>query len=172
MKNELILHIENLLKNYVLKPAVEKAFIGGPLYTSRDVWGAEVICCKHIEDEKWEKTSYKLHNYYTPIEFTENDIWFLVDHLSKELIDCVSNMVAQEIRKQNIKMFGGKKFLDLPLTEKNEYICYQLCDWQWLIDEDGIILHKKKNENGDVVYLAMLVKYAVVVDKDGEEVDQ
>lgn len=173
MKSELTLTIEKLLKNYTLGPAVEKALVGGPLYTSKDVWGAEVRYCKHIEDENWEVISYKLHNYYAPVEFTEDEILFLIKRLSKnELVDCVSDMVAREIRKQNIKMFGGEKFLDLPLTEKNEYTCHQLCDWQWLIDEDGMIIHEKKGENGDVVYSATLAKYAVVVDKNGSEVDK
>lgn len=165
MKKEFILQMENFLKNYTLGPAVEKVHIDGPLYTSRDVWGAEVRYCKHIEGENWETVSHKLHNYYAPIEFDEDDVWLL----SKEELIV---KVALEIYKQNIKMFGGKKFLDLPLNEKNEYTCHQLCDWQWLIDDDGMILHEKKDENGNVVYSATLAKYAVVVDKNGEEVDK
>lgn len=169
MKSELILWTEDFLKNYALGPAIEKALIGGPLYTSRDVLGNEVRYSKHIEGDKWEVVTHKLHNYYAPVEFTEDEVRFLTDYYSKdELID----MVAREIRKQNIKMFGGEKFLDLPLTEKNEYTCHQLCDWKWLIDDDGMILHEKKSENGETIYSAKLVKFAVVADKDGKEVDK
>lgn len=169
MKNELILWIEDFFKNYALGPAIERARIGGPLYTSRDVWGKEVRYSKHIEGENWEIISHKLHNYYAMVEFTEDEVRFLTDYYDKdELID----MVAREVRKQNIKMFGGKDFIDLPLTEKNNYTCHQLCDWMWLIDDDGMILHERKNENGETIYLATLAKYAVVVDKEGKEVDR
>ena len=169
MKSNLILEVENYLKNFALGPAVEKARIVGLLYTSRDVWGKEVLYTKHIEDDKYEVISHKLHNYYATVEFTEDEVRFLTDYYDKdELID----MVAQEVRKQNIKMFGGKDFLDLPLTEKNEYTCHQLCDWMWLIDWDGTILHERKDEGGGTIYSATLAKYAVVVDKNGKEVDK
>ena len=169
MKSELVLQIEDFLKNYALGPAIEEALIGGPLYTSRDVLGNEVRYFKRIEGDSWEVISHKLHSYYASVEFTEDEVRFLTDYYDKdELID----MVAREIRKQNIKMFGGEKFLDLPLTEKNKYTCHQLCDWRWLIDDDGIILHEKKGENGEAIYSARLAKYAVVVDKNGNEVDK
>lgn len=164
-----ILRLENFLKNYVFEPAIEKARIDGPLYTSRNIWGNEVICYKHIEGDKWEEEFlYKLHTYHAPVKFTEDEARFLTNYsCMDELID----IVAQEIRIQNIKMFGGKKFLKLSSAKKSEYTCYQFCDWQWLIDDDGMIIHEKKSENGDVVYSATLVKYAVVVDKSGKEID-
>lgn len=169
MKSESILWIEDFFKNYALGPAIERARIGGPLYTSRDVWGKEVRCSKHIEGENWEVVSYKLHNYYAVVELTEGDVQDLTDYYG---YDELIYMVEQEIRKQNIKMFGGDKFLDLPLPERNEYTCHQLCDWCWLIDDDGTILHERKGENGEAIYSAKLAKFAVVVDKDGNEVDK
>ena len=48
--------------------------------------------------------------------------------------------------------------------------CHQLCDWQWLIDDDGIILHERRGEDSETMYSAKLAKYAVVVDKEGNEV--
>lgn len=38
MKSDLILFVENYLKSFALGPAVERATIQGPLYTSKDVW--------------------------------------------------------------------------------------------------------------------------------------
>ena len=164
MKSNLILEVENYLKNFALGPAVEKATISGPLYTSKDVWGTEVRFNKHIEDERWEVKSYKLNSYYAKIKFGEDEVRFLTDYFNKdELIDTV----AYEIGKQNIKMFGGEEFLNLPLTEKNKYTCQQLCDWQWLMNEDGTILNETKDQYG-FVYTATLAKYALVLDENGE----
>lgn len=164
MESEFVLKLEEFLKNYTLDPAIDKARIGGPLYTLRNVWGNEVRYFKHIEGKDWEVVSYKLHNYYATVEFTEDDARLLN---TDDLIDTI----AQEIRKQNIKMFGGKKFLDLPITEKNKYTCHQLCDWVWLIDEDGMLLHERKKKHRKTIYSATLAKYAVVIDKNGKEVD-
>lgn len=165
MESELILKLEKFLKNYTLDLAIDKARIGGPLYTSRDVWGKEVKHFKHVEGEDWEVVSYKLHNYYVPVEFTEDDARLLNT-------DSLIDTIALKIREQNIKMFGGETFLDLPVTEKNEYTCHQLCDWMWLIDENGMLLHERKNKDGKTIYSATLAKYAVVIDKNGNEVDK
>lgn len=164
MESELILKLEEFLTNYTLDPAIYKARIGGPLYTSRDVWGKEARHFKHIEGEDWEVISHELRNYYATVEFTEDDARLLNP-------DNLIDTIAQKVRKQNIKMFGGEKFLDLPITEKNEYTCHQLCDWMWLIDEDGMLLHERKKRHRKTMYSATLVKYAVVVDKNGKEVD-
>ena len=159
--------IQDFLKNYALGPAIERALIGGSLYTSRDVWGKEVRYNKHIEGDKWEVVSHKLRNYYAPVEFTENEVRFLTDYYDK---DRLINMVAREIRKQNIKMFGGKRFLDLPLAEKNDYICHQLCDWYWVENDAGTILNETKDQYG-FTYTATLAKYAIVLDENGEPLD-
>lgn len=169
MKSDLIVWVENYLKNFALGPAIERATIQGPLYTSKDVWGNEVKFSKHIEGDKWEIKSYKLNNYYAKVKFSEDEIRFLIDDYDEsDFID----IVRLPIYAQNVKMFGGEKFLDLPLTEKNKYTCHQLCDWRWLIDDDGTILHERKGENGETVYSAKLAKFAVVVDKEGNEVDK
>ena len=39
----------------------------------------------------------------------------------------------------------------------NDFALYQLCDWQWLSDDDGRVL---KQVPGKPVYTATLVKYA------------
>lgn len=164
MKSELILWVEDYLKNFALGPAVERATIQGPLYTSKDVWGAEVRFNRHIEGDKWEVKSYKLNSYYAKITFSEDEVRFLVDYYDKSALIA---MVEQEIYKQNLKMFGGEEFLKLPLTEKNKYICQQLCDWRWLENEDGSILKESKNEYG-LTYSATLAKYALVLDETSE----
>lgn len=125
--------------------------------------GNEVRFNKQIESDKWEVKSYKLNNYYAEIKFSEDEVRFLIDYHDKS--DLIT-MVEQEIYKQNVKMFDGEEFLKLPLTERNKYTCQQLCDWRWLENEDGSILRERKDEHG-LVYTAILVKYALVLDENG-----
>lgn len=42
----------------------------------------------------------------------------------------------------------------------NDFALHQLCDWQWLADEDGKILRQVP---GKPVYTATLVKYADLI---------
>lgn len=164
MKSDLILWVESYLKNFALGPAIEKATIQGPLYTSKDVWGNEVRFNRQVEGDKWEVKSYKLNNYYAKVEFGEDEVRFLTDYYDRTaLID----MIEQDIYKQNLKMFGGEEFLNLPLAEKNKYTCQQLCDWRWLENEDGSILRESETEHG-TIYSATLAKYALVLDENGE----
>ena len=63
-------------------------------------------------------------------------------------------------------MFGG-------ITDREKLLnltCNQLCEWRWLEDDGGKIF-SETHKNGDVVYIAHLVKYAVVLDADGNPID-
>lgn len=63
-------------------------------------------------------------------------------------------------------MFGG-------ITDSENLLnltCNQLCEWRWL-EDDGVKIFSETHRNGDVVYTAHLVKYAVVLDADGKPID-
>jgi len=46
------------------------------------------------------------------------------------------------------------------LLNTNDFTLHQLCDWQWLADDDGRVL---KQIPGKPVYTATLVKYAELI---------
>ena len=48
------------------------------------------------------------------------------------------------------------------LLNTDDFALYQLCDWEWLEDEDGKIL---KQSPGKAAYSATLVKYAELICK-------
>ena len=96
------------------------------------------------------------------VNFTLNTYLNHRDNLIEEIVDSIS--------KENIKMFGGQKFLDLPFEEQQHYSCQQLCEWRWLPDECGNILRVNEVPGQDPSYSATLVKYAVVLDKNRDEV--
>lgn len=57
----------------------------------------------------------------------------------------------------------GDKFVPsgvLYMLNTNDFVTHQLCDWEWLTNEDGSILKQKQ---GYASYLATLVKYAELV---------
>lgn len=61
-----------------------------------------------------------------------------------------------------IPLYGDKFVGDgnLYMLNTNDFAIYQLCDWDWLTNEDGSILKQKQ---GYASYLATLVKYAELV---------
>lgn len=166
-KSKLIEWVENYLENFALGPAIEKSTIQGPRYTSDDVWGAEVILDRKISDDKCEVIAHKLRTYTAQVEFTEDEVRFLTDYCSRtELVD----MVAHELYKQNLKMFGSVEILKLSADERAKYTCEQLGEWNWLEYDGRTILREKKSESGDIVYCATLKKYAIVLDENGDPV--
>ena len=53
------------------------------------------------------------------------------------------------------------------LLNTNDFVMHQLCDWEWLCNEDGSILKQKE---GYARYFATLVKYAeLVCNKPGSQ---
>lgn len=125
-------------------------------YTSINVWGNRVIWLDISDPEKVIQKRYKLKTYRVDVEIGKNEID----------IDTIKEKFVNTLYTKNLEMFGGitdrEKLLDLT--------CNQLCEWQWLIGDDGKIFHET-HKNGEVVYVASLVKYAVVLDPNGNPID-
>lgn len=125
-------------------------------YTSINVWGNKVIWLDISDPEKVIQKRYKLKTYRVDVEIGKNEID----------IDTIKEKFVNTLYTKNLEMFGGitdrEKLLDLT--------CNQLCEWQWLIGDDGKIFHET-HKNGEVVYVASLVKYAVVLDPNGNPID-
>ena len=125
-------------------------------YTSMNVWGNQVIWLDISNPEKVIQKRYKLKTYRVDVEIGKNE----TD------LDAIKEKFVNTLYTKNLEMFGGitdrEKLLDLT--------CNQLCEWQWLIGDDGKIFHET-HKNGEVVYVASLVKYAAVLDADGNPID-
>lgn len=147
--------IENYFLNHGYEDIINDAKFFGAHFSSLNVWGNEVIWLDVSDPEKVTQKRYKLKSYYVDSKVKDDDN-----------IETVKEQITNNLTEKNREMFGGitdrEKLLDLT--------CNQLADWQWLRDDDGKIFHKKLI-NGDTIYTAKLVKYAVVLDSDGNPVD-
>ena len=125
-------------------------------YTCLNVWGNEVIWLDTSNPEKVIQKRYKLKTYEVDVEIGKNE----TD------INAIKEKIIDSLYAKNLEMFGGitdgEKLLDLT--------CNQLCEWQWLIGDDGKIF-RETHKNGEVIYVASLVKYAVVLDPNGNPID-
>lgn len=125
-------------------------------YTSLNVWGNEVIWLDTSNPEKVVQKRYKLKTYRVDVEIGKNEID----------LDTIKEKFVNTLYTKNLEMFGGitdrEKLLDLT--------CNQLCEWQWLIGDDGKIF-RETHKNGEMIYVASLVKYAVVLDTNGNPID-
>lgn len=147
---------ENYFYNYGYADIIEEAKPFGAHFTSLNVWGNEVIWLDVSNPDKVTQKRYKLKRYYVDVEISKND----------SDIKTVEENLINSLAAKNYEMFGGitdiGKILNLT--------CNQLCEWQWLRDDDGKIFHKKL-VNGDAVYIAKFAKYAVVLDSKGNPID-
>ena len=69
-----------------------------------------------------------------------------------------------DLQKQNTSFITSQVLKYL--SSQTQY----LCEWRWLEDDNGKIF-RETHKNGDVVYTAHFVKYAVVLDMDGNPID-
>ena len=125
-------------------------------YTSMNVWGNEVIWLDISNPKNVTQKRYKLKTYKIDVEIGKNE----TD------INAIKEKIVNSLYAKNLEMFGGttdrEKLLNLT--------CNQLCEWHWLEDDRGKIF-SETYRNGDIVYTAHLVKYAVVLDADGNPID-
>ena len=154
--------ITKWLNTELLGRFIEDSKVDGPTYTSANVYGRFVQIIDRYEDGTYVSKAFELKQYTVDVNFTLNTYLNHRDNLIEEIVDSMS--------KENIKMFGGQKFLDLPFEEQQQYSCQQLCEWKWLPDECGNILRVNEVSGQDPSYSATLVKYAVVLDKNRDEV--
>lgn len=147
---------ENYFYNYGYSDIIEEAKPFGTHFSSLNVYGNEVIWLDVSNPDKVTQKRYKLKVYCVDAEIGEKD----TD------LKAVEERIIDSVAAKNREMFGGitdvKKLLNLT--------CNQLAEWQWLRDDDGKIFHEK-HKNGETVYTATLVKYAVVLDSEGNPID-
>ena len=128
----------------------------GAHFSTFNVWGNEVIWLDVSNPDKVTQKRYKLKGYYADVEIGKDDA----------NIKTIEEKIVNSLIAKNREMFGGitdtEKLLDLT--------CNQLAEWQWLRDDDGKIFRETR-KNGDVAYIARLVKYAVVLDANGNPID-
>lgn len=113
--------INNYIKNTFVE-IIDEATIVGPLYTSNDVWGNEVIILKKEDKDRYTTIRHKLKTYKAEVEFSEEDI------MNNKFFDrCVA-----AVKKQNEIM------LDYENNSDNLYnlVCHQLCNWRTLQFDD------------------------------------
>ena len=125
-------------------------------YTSMNVWGNEVVWLDISNPERVTQKRYKLKTYKVDVEIGKNE----TD------INAIKEKLVDSLYAKNLEMFGG-------ITDREKLLnltCNQLCEWRWLEDDGGKIF-SETHKNGDVVYVAHLVKYAVVLDADGNPID-
>lgn len=148
--------IGNYFKNYGYADLIDESKLFCANYTSMDIWGNEVIWLDISDPEKVVQKRYKLKTYEVDIEIRRDETD--INAIKKRIIDSLC--------AKNLEMFGG-------ITDKEKLLnltCNQLCEWRWLEDDGGKIF-SEIHRNGDVVYTAHLVKYAVVLDADGNPID-
>ncbi len=137
-------------------------------------------------DNHWLNPNYM----FDAGELTENKLQTMLDNIEEQsggsvnYITCswgvrraLLNMFADKKRSlDTMELAGGFKGLSyngipivvdrfcpkntMYLLNTNDFAIHQLCDWQWLSDDDGRVL---KQVPGKAVYTATLVKYAELI---------
>lgn len=148
--------VEKYFKNNGYDDIIEESKPFCAYYTSMNVWGNEVFWFNISDPERATQKRYKLKTYKVDAEIEKNETD--INMIKEKLVD--------GLYAKNLEMFGG-------ITDREKLLnltCNQLCEWRWLEDDGGRIFYET-HKNGDVVYTAHLVKYAVVLDADGNPID-
>lgn len=148
--------VEKYFKNNGYDDIIEESKPFCANYTSMDVWGNEVIWLDVFNHEMVTQKRYKLKTYKIDAEIGKNE----TD------IDVIKEKFVDSLYAKNLEMFGG-------ITDREKLLnltCNQLCEWRWLENDEGKIFFKT-HKDGEVIYTAHLVKYAVVLDADGNPID-
>lgn len=148
--------VDNYFKNYGYAELIDESKLFCAHYTSINVWGNEVVWLDVSNPEKVIQKRYKLKTYKVDVEIGRDE----TD------IKAIQEKIIDSLYAKNLEIFCGitnrEKLLNLT--------CNQLCEWRWLEDDGGKIF-SETHKNRDVVYIAHLVKYAVVLDADGNPID-
>lgn len=148
--------VEKYFRNNGYSDIIEESKPFCAHYTSMNVCGNEVFWLDVSNPEKVTQKRYKLKTYKVDVEIDKNE----TD------INAIKEKFIDSLYAKNLEMFGG-------ITDREKLLnltCNQLCEWRWLEDDDEKIF-RETNRNGDVVYKAHLVKYAVVLDAEGNPID-
>lgn len=138
------------MENYLLNRLdTIRNYSTGIKQTANEVWG-KYVCRIQVN---------KKDNYiFTDRQELEN--WYINFSLSVNADeDDLHNLIQQLKESCYEKDCGG-----IPLDERQNYTCYQLCDWRFLESEEGFILKERKNVKGTVTsYCGTIVKYAKIL---------
>lgn len=148
--------VDNYFKNYGYADLIDESKLFCAHYTSINVWGNEVVWLDVSDPEKVIQKRYKLKTYKVDVEIGRDE----TD------IKAIQEKIIDGLYAKNLEIFCG-------ITDRGKLLnltCNQLCEWRWLEDDGGKIF-SETHKNGDVVYIAHLVKYAVVLDADGNPID-
>lgn len=148
--------IEKYFRNNGYADIIEESKPFCTHYTSMNVWGNEVVWLDVSNLEKVIQKRYRLKTYKVDVEIDKN----YVD------INKIKEKIINSLYAKNLEMFCG-------ITDRNKLLdltCNQLCEWRWLENNNGEIFYRT-HKNDDVVYTAHLVKYAVVLDANGNPID-
>lgn len=147
---------EEYFKNNGYADIIEESKPFCAYYTSINVWGKDVIWLNISDFEKVTQKRYELKTYKIDVEIDKNE----TD------INAIKEKIVDSLYAKNLEMFGG-------ITDREKLLnltCNQLCEWCW-IEDDGGKIFSETHKNGDIVYTAYFVKYAVVLDTDGNPID-
>lgn len=149
--------VENYFRNYECSLDIAEASkFFCARYTSVDVWGDEVIWINDFNLGDIVQKRYKLKKYQIDIEIDKNQID----------MDVIKKQVVDGVKTASLEMFSG-------ITDRSKLFtltCNQLAEWHCLEDEKGSIFFEVYKD-GKEFYIVHLVKYAVVLDIDGNPVD-
>lgn len=148
--------VEKYFKNNGYDDVIKKSRPFCAHYTSMNVWGNEVIWLDISNLERVAQKRYKLKTYKVDVEINKNE----TD------INAIKEKLVDGLYAKNLEMFCG-------ITDREKLLnltCNQLCEWRWLEDDERKIFFET-HKDGDVIYAAHLVKYAVVLDSNGKPID-
>ena len=142
--------------------------------SKEDLFRAEVILREfrsEIQSPRIPMTSdyvfgKEIHNPVSGGKYTL-DNWYLHFTACSSFYSDLSDIQLRlnHTLKNDINQVVERKIQDAKMIYPGEQlVMHQLCDWEWLIKEDGSILRPIVSMNGkSIIYEATLVKYAKIL---------
>lgn len=138
--------IENNLYSYAL--GIITDYGTGIKQTTNNVWGKDI------------RRTYKNDKNEYLLDINELENWYIDFNISANAGCTALQNLIQQLKESCYEKDCG----NIPLKERRNYTCYQLCNWSWLTSEDGFILKERKNVKGEIIsYYGTIVKYAKIL---------
>lgn len=119
------------------------------------------VLIQEVLDEVETRTGNKM-NFLVTTNAVKRKFASTLSVFNKNISTTEINGGYKALSFNGIPLYGDKFVPDgtLYMLNTNDFQICQLCDWQWLTNEDGSILKQKQ---GYASYLATLVKYAELI---------
>lgn len=119
------------------------------------------VLIQEVLDEVETRTGNKM-NFLVTTNAVKRKFASTLSAFNKNISTTEINGGYKALSFNGIPLYGDKFVPDgtLYMLNTNDFQICQLCDWQWLTNEDGSILKQKQ---GYASYLATLVKYAELI---------